>query len=282
MVGWLLVPRVAIRIAIGVAVGALVGNGVYAPVLLEVVLPLEGFAADLAGEGHVVLVTAFVDHQVVGLGETSLAVLANELDGALGSHLLPPAELPAVPLCLHRHYREHPYKFPPLLRCLRLCFSSLSLPFALSLCLLLSISASNSLFLPLALFICLSLSLSPSCSLYLPLTLSFSLSAPNSISFLLSLYLFFALSISATLFPQFSLSLSVSFWGSLSPRVSPSSQVRLFGLAVSLLGKSAASLFSLGSVSLSPPSLLVTPTGWLLAPGSEITLTWSCQRWIAL
>lgn len=31
MVGWLLVPRVAIRIAIGVAVGALVGNGVYAP-----------------------------------------------------------------------------------------------------------------------------------------------------------------------------------------------------------------------------------------------------------
>lgn len=84
--------------------------------LFEVVLPLEGLAADLAGEGHVVLVTALVDHQVVGLGKASLAVLADELDGALGSHLLPPAELPAVPLCLHRHYREHPYKFPPLLR----------------------------------------------------------------------------------------------------------------------------------------------------------------------
>lgn len=84
--------------------------------LFEVVLSFEGFAANLAGEGHVILVAALVDHEVVGLGEASLAVLADELDGALGSHLLPAAELPAVPLCLHWHYREHPYKFPPLPR----------------------------------------------------------------------------------------------------------------------------------------------------------------------
>lgn len=86
------------------------------PVLFEVVLALKGFAADLAGEGDVVLVAALVYHEVVGFGEASLAVLADELDGALGTHLLPAAELPAVPLCLHRHYREHPYKFPPLAR----------------------------------------------------------------------------------------------------------------------------------------------------------------------
>lgn len=90
-------------------------DGVTLPVLLEVVLPLEGLSADLAGEGHVVLMAALVDHEVVGLREAPLAVLADELYRALGAHLLPPAELPAVPLCLHRHYREHPYKFPPLL-----------------------------------------------------------------------------------------------------------------------------------------------------------------------
>lgn len=96
--------------------------------LLEIVLPLKGLSADLAGEGYVVLVAALVDHEVVGLCEASLAILANELDGALGSHLLPAAELPAVPLCLHWHYREHPYKFPlsGLLRLYeRVCASSL-------------------------------------------------------------------------------------------------------------------------------------------------------------
>ncbi|CAD6232542.1 GSCOCG00006941001-RA-CDS [Cotesia congregata] len=92
----------------------------YVPVLFKVVLPLEGLSADLAGEGHVVLMTALVYHEVVGLSESPLAVLADELDGALGAHLLPAAELPAVPLCLHRHYREHPYKFPPLPRFYRL------------------------------------------------------------------------------------------------------------------------------------------------------------------
>lgn len=90
-------------------------SGRNVPVLLEVVLPLEGLSADLTGEGHVVLMAALVDHEVVGLREAPLAVLADELYRALGAHLLPAAELPAVPLCLHRHYREHPYKFPPLL-----------------------------------------------------------------------------------------------------------------------------------------------------------------------
>ena len=90
-------------------------SGQNVPVLLEVVLPLEGLSADLTGEGHIVLMAALVDHEVVGLREAPLAVLADELYRALGAHLLPAAELPAVPLCLHRHYREHPYKFPPLL-----------------------------------------------------------------------------------------------------------------------------------------------------------------------
>lgn len=84
--------------------------------LFEIVLSFEGLSADLTGEGHVVLVTALMYHEVIGLGKTPLAVLADELDCALGAHLLPAAELPAVPLCLHRHYREHPYKFPPLPR----------------------------------------------------------------------------------------------------------------------------------------------------------------------
>lgn len=102
--------------------------------LLEIVLPLEGLSADLAGEGHVVLMAALVDHEVVGLREAPLAVLADELYRALGAHLLPPAELPAVPLCLHRHYREHPYKFPPLLLLIEsLSLLSLYPPLSLSL-----------------------------------------------------------------------------------------------------------------------------------------------------
>lgn len=84
----------------------------YVPVLFKIVLSFEGLSADLTGEGHVVLVTTFMYHEVVGLGKTPLAVLANELNCALGAHLLPAAELPAVPLCLHWHYREHPYNIP--------------------------------------------------------------------------------------------------------------------------------------------------------------------------
>lgn len=70
--------------------------------LLEVVLTLERLAADLTREGDVVLVTALVDHQVVRLGEATLAVLADEL--ALGPHLA--SELPPV-VTLHLHNREH-------------------------------------------------------------------------------------------------------------------------------------------------------------------------------
>lgn len=76
---------------------------VTAPVLLEVVLPLEGLAARLAREGDVVLVRALVDHEVVGLGEAALAVLADEL--ALGAHLAPELGPPLVRL--HLHDGEH-------------------------------------------------------------------------------------------------------------------------------------------------------------------------------
>ena len=71
--------------------------------LLEVVLPLEGLAARLAREGDVVLVRALVDHEVVGLGEAALAVLADEL--ALGAHLA--AELGPPLVRLHLHDGEH-------------------------------------------------------------------------------------------------------------------------------------------------------------------------------
>lgn len=73
-----------------------------ASVLLQVVLPLEGLAAGLAGEGDVVLVRALVDHQVVRLGEAALAVLAHEL--ALGAHLA--SELSPL-VRLNGHYGEH-------------------------------------------------------------------------------------------------------------------------------------------------------------------------------
>lgn len=70
--------------------------------LFEVILPLEEFAANLAGEGDVLFVRPLVDHEVVGLGEASLTVLANEL--ALDAHLSP--ELPPV-VRLHLHHRKH-------------------------------------------------------------------------------------------------------------------------------------------------------------------------------
>ena len=70
--------------------------------LLEVILALEGLAAGFAREGDVVLVGALVDHEVVGLGEASLAVLADEF--ALCSHFAP--ELTTV-LRLNGHYGKH-------------------------------------------------------------------------------------------------------------------------------------------------------------------------------
>lgn len=110
-------------------------------VLLEVVLPLEGLAADLAGEGDVVLVGALVDHEVVGLGEASLAVLADKL--AFGPHPLP--ELPPL-FGLDLHYREHGHFYSlfhylplPALKVVShgLCFSALLVHYPPSLELLL-------------------------------------------------------------------------------------------------------------------------------------------------
>lgn len=56
-----------------------ISRPVDSPVLFQVVLALEGLAAHFARVGDVVAVTALVDHQVVGLGETTLAVLANKV-----------------------------------------------------------------------------------------------------------------------------------------------------------------------------------------------------------
>lgn len=72
--------------------------------LLEVVLPLEALAADLAAERQLgALVRPLVYHQVVALGEPALAVLADEL--AFSTHL--PAELSAAHVVLNLHYRKH-------------------------------------------------------------------------------------------------------------------------------------------------------------------------------
>lgn len=73
-------------------------------VLFEVILSLEALPAHLAAEGELgTLVGAFVDHEVVALGEAALAVLADEL--ALGTHLA--TELPTAHIVIDLHYREH-------------------------------------------------------------------------------------------------------------------------------------------------------------------------------
>jgi len=75
-------------------------------VLLKVILPLEGLSAGLAGERDVILVTPLVDHQVVGLGEAALAVLADKL--ALGPHLASEFGTVGVPiLSFYWHNRKH-------------------------------------------------------------------------------------------------------------------------------------------------------------------------------
>ena len=45
----------------------------------QVILPSEGFAADIAGVGPLVSVSSLVDQQVVGLGELSVTELTDEL-----------------------------------------------------------------------------------------------------------------------------------------------------------------------------------------------------------
>lgn len=74
------------------------------PMLLEIILPLETFPAHFTAERQLgTLVRPLVDHQIVGLGEPPLAVLADEL--ALGSHFS--SELPAAYLVVNLHYSEH-------------------------------------------------------------------------------------------------------------------------------------------------------------------------------
>ena len=70
--------------------------------LLEVVLALERLATGLTRECDVILVRPLVDHEVVGLGEATLAVLADKL--ALGSHLAPKL---ATVVRLDGHYGKH-------------------------------------------------------------------------------------------------------------------------------------------------------------------------------
>ena len=95
-------------------------------VVAEVVLPPEGLAADVAGEGPLVRVRPLVDQQVVALGELPLAVLADvpllgSAEAAPGSQQQPvegqlaraqrsPRQLSqwAAPLQQPRHPRVHP------------------------------------------------------------------------------------------------------------------------------------------------------------------------------
>lgn len=72
--------------------------------LTQIVLSLEVLAAHLAREGDLrALVRALVDHQVVGLGEPSLAELADEL--ALWSHLTTKVR-PTI-IVINSHHRKH-------------------------------------------------------------------------------------------------------------------------------------------------------------------------------
>lgn len=73
------------------------------PMLTQVILPLETFPTDLAAKGQLrALVGALVYHQVVGLGESALAVLADEL--ALGAQFTP--KVPCV-ILVDLHHGEH-------------------------------------------------------------------------------------------------------------------------------------------------------------------------------
>lgn len=72
--------------------------------LFQVVLTLETLPTNLTAESQIgTLVRTFVNHEIVGLGEPALTVLADEL--TLGPHLAP--ELAAAVLVLDLHYGEH-------------------------------------------------------------------------------------------------------------------------------------------------------------------------------
>lgn len=71
--------------------------------LAQIVLPLKALPAHFAAEGELrTLVRPLVDHQVVGLGEPALAVLAHEL--ALRTQLA--SEVAGVVL-VNLHHGEH-------------------------------------------------------------------------------------------------------------------------------------------------------------------------------
>lgn len=72
-------------------------------VLTQIVLPLETLPAYFAAEGQLrALMGAFVDHQVVGFREPTLAVLADEL--AFWAQFA--SEIPCV-LFVNLHHGEH-------------------------------------------------------------------------------------------------------------------------------------------------------------------------------
>lgn len=70
--------------------------------LFQVVLALESLSAGLARERNVIFMSALVDHQIVGLGESSLAIFAHKF--ALGPHFAPKL---ATLVRLNGHYGEH-------------------------------------------------------------------------------------------------------------------------------------------------------------------------------
>lgn len=71
-------PRLAETLA---AVGALerLLLRVNVPVIPQMILPPESLSADVARVGSLIRVSPLVDQQIVGLGELSVAVLADEL-----------------------------------------------------------------------------------------------------------------------------------------------------------------------------------------------------------
>lgn len=74
------------------------------PVLTQIITLLEIFAADLTGICYLWgFVRALVYHQIVWLGETPLAILANEL--TLRTHLA--TEIRPAVIVVDSHYSKH-------------------------------------------------------------------------------------------------------------------------------------------------------------------------------
>lgn len=72
--------------------------------LFKVVLPFKTFAANLATESEFwTFVGPFVDHKIVRLGESALAIFANKF--TFSAHF--PAKLAAANVVVDLHNREH-------------------------------------------------------------------------------------------------------------------------------------------------------------------------------